>query len=234
MHHPLKPPDSPMQNVFNLTDIKGEYIEDCDAIKEETLDSSVSKQIQHQVQLPNFARGSVPPPPYSSNMTAMQSTPSQNLTPLQLIQQLSNYAATNRKRTVIHAQGMYKKKKLENPTNTQSSVKKNEPSNSLQQDTPKQDTACVKTKNSLNKVERLPETCENNNNTTNRKITNVCDAQPEVPDPADINQHPKSMIDCPVCGDIAVAHFHYGGMCCYSCKAFFRRVVNTHKVRVFI
>merc|ERR1719348_1420490 len=37
------------------------------------------------------------------------------------------------------------------------------------------------------------------------------------------------MIDCPVCGDIAVAHFHYGGMCCYSCKAFFRRVVNTNK-----
>ena len=40
----------------------------------------------------------------------------------------------------------------------------------------------------------------------------------------------KSTIDCPVCGDIAIAHFHYGGMCCYSCKAFFRRVVNTYKV----
>ena len=40
----------------------------------------------------------------------------------------------------------------------------------------------------------------------------------------------KTTIDCPVCGDTAIAHFHYGGMCCYSCKAFFRRVVNTYKV----
>ena len=40
----------------------------------------------------------------------------------------------------------------------------------------------------------------------------------------------RSTIDCPVCEDTAVAHFHYGGMCCYSCKAFFRRVVNTYKV----
>lgn len=39
----------------------------------------------------------------------------------------------------------------------------------------------------------------------------------------------KATIDCPVCGDLAIAHFHYGGMCCYSCKAFFRRVVNTSK-----
>ena len=43
----------------------------------------------------------------------------------------------------------------------------------------------------------------------------------------------KSTIDCPVCGDTAIAHFHYGGMCCYSCKAFFRRVVNTYKVRFY-
>ena len=40
----------------------------------------------------------------------------------------------------------------------------------------------------------------------------------------------KPRISCPVCGDTAVPHFHYGGMCCYSCKAFFRRVVNTYKV----
>ena len=40
----------------------------------------------------------------------------------------------------------------------------------------------------------------------------------------------RAMISCPVCGDSAVPHFHYGGMCCYSCKAFFRRVVNTSKV----
>ena len=44
------------------------------------------------------------------------------------------------------------------------------------------------------------------------------------------NASGKSTIDCPVCGDTAIAHFHYGGMCCYSCKAFFRRVVNTYKV----
>ena len=43
----------------------------------------------------------------------------------------------------------------------------------------------------------------------------------------------KAKISCPVCGDTAVAHFHYGGMCCYSCKAFFRRVVNTYKVFEF-
>ena len=40
----------------------------------------------------------------------------------------------------------------------------------------------------------------------------------------------KPRISCPVCSDTAVPHFHYGGMCCYSCKAFFRRVVNTYKV----
>ena len=40
----------------------------------------------------------------------------------------------------------------------------------------------------------------------------------------------RPRISCPVCSDTAVPHFHYGGMCCYSCKAFFRRVVNTYKV----
>jgi len=43
----------------------------------------------------------------------------------------------------------------------------------------------------------------------------------------------KSTIDCPVCKDKAIAHFHYGGMCCYSCKAFFRRVVNTSKANKY-
>ena len=31
---------------------------------------------------------------------------------------------------------------------------------------------------------------------------------------------------CRVCGDNAVRHVHYGGHCCFSCKAFFRRAVN--------
>ena len=38
---------------------------------------------------------------------------------------------------------------------------------------------------------------------------------------------PKS--NCHVCGDRAVAHMHYGGVCCYSCKAFFRRATQTGK-----
>ena len=54
------------------------------------------------------------------------------------------------------------------------------------------------------------------------------------------------MDHCHVCGDLAVAHMHYGGVCCYSCKvsvtrererlsqfgafqAFFRRATQTGK-----
>ena len=28
----------------------------------------------------------------------------------------------------------------------------------------------------------------------------------------------QPMDQCHVCGDLAVAHMHYGGVCCYSCK----------------
>jgi len=35
-----------------------------------------------------------------------------------------------------------------------------------------------------------------------------------------------SKISCRICGDTAVKHVHYGGHCCFSCKAFFRRAVN--------
>ena len=31
-----------------------------------------------------------------------------------------------------------------------------------------------------------------------------------------------SKILCRICGDSAVRHVHYGGHCCFSCKAFFR------------
>jgi len=39
--------------------------------------------------------------------------------------------------------------------------------------------------------------------------------------------------DCRVCGDRAIAHMHYGGICCYSCKAFFRRAVQSGKDKVY-
>ena len=68
-------------------------------------------------------------------------------------------------------------------------------------------------------------------NSKQNETNNNDNDDPEVPE---LSQPTKSMIDCPVCGDIAVAHFHYGGMCCYSCKAFFRRVVNTYKVIIYI
>eukprot|EP00094_Tigriopus_californicus_P002846 TCALIF_02744-PA protein Name:"Similar to nhr-7 Nuclear hormone receptor family member nhr-7 (Caenorhabditis elegans)" AED:0.09 eAED:0.09 QI:0/0.66/0.5/0.75/1/1/4/411/616 len=40
---------------------------------------------------------------------------------------------------------------------------------------------------------------------------------------------------CLICGDQAIRHVHYGGRCCFSCKAFFRRAVNWHnsKVKLF-
>jgi len=34
---------------------------------------------------------------------------------------------------------------------------------------------------------------------------------------------------CNVCGDIAAEHLHYGGIACYSCRAFFRRTVNSNR-----
>ena len=32
---------------------------------------------------------------------------------------------------------------------------------------------------------------------------------------------------CPICGDKASTHVHYGGTSCHSCRAFFRRSVNS-------
>ena len=45
--------------------------------------------------------------------------------------------------------------------------------------------------------------------------------------PTEEDKRPVS--DCHVCGDKAIAHLHYGGICCYSCKAFFRRAVQNGK-----
>ncbi len=35
-------------------------------------------------------------------------------------------------------------------------------------------------------------------------------------------------VTCQVCGDVANDHIHYGAIACYSCRAFFRRGVNTN------
>jgi len=35
--------------------------------------------------------------------------------------------------------------------------------------------------------------------------------------------------NCTVCGDLAAEHLHYGGIACYSCRAFFRRTVNSNR-----
>ncbi len=49
------------------------------------------------------------------------------------------------------------------------------------------------------------------------------------------NDVPKVADDriCPVCGeeapDAQVHHPHYGGICCYSCRAFFRRASRKSK-----
>jgi retinoid X receptor beta len=33
-------------------------------------------------------------------------------------------------------------------------------------------------------------------------------------------------IPCSICGDLAPDHMHYGGVACFSCRAFFRRSVD--------
>merc|ERR1719516_705977 len=43
----------------------------------------------------------------------------------------------------------------------------------------------------------------------------------------------RPVSDCRVCGDRAIAHMHYGGICCYSCKAFFRRAVQSGKDKIY-
>ena len=36
----------------------------------------------------------------------------------------------------------------------------------------------------------------------------------------------KKRVSCPICLDSTLNHSHYGGVCCFSCKAFFRRIVT--------
>jgi len=42
-----------------------------------------------------------------------------------------------------------------------------------------------------------------------------------------MRQRKVSSKTCPVCGDEAISHKHYGGLSCLSCKAFFRRAVTS-------
>ena len=220
MLHPwLNPPDPPNEDLLmqdNQADVKGEYIEDCDAIKEETQDlSDQSKQVPAQ-HMPHYSHYyPVPNSNYSSNMPTIQQNPSQqNLTPLQLIQQLSTYAVTGNKRkeaSTSKSPGS-KKKKLQD--HSQHPVM----TNTSQQSLP--DTSVGGNTSQNSSVTVVGEPSTNNNKSSTKTVTTD-----DIPCPV-----PRSMIDCPVCGDTAVAHFHYGGMCCYSCKAFFRRVVNTNKV----
>ena len=52
---------------------------------------------------------------------------------------------------------------------------------------------------------------------------------PEELEEETIETDKRPVSDCHVCGDKAIAHLHYGGICCYSCKAFFRRAVQNGK-----
>ena len=104
IHPRSRPPDPKSQDVFMpdyQTDIKGEYIEDCDPIKEETQDSIEMKQLP-SVQMPNYNRSPLPhrfsapnrmPPFYPVPIAAPN-----HLSPLQLIQQLSTYQTAANKR----------------------------------------------------------------------------------------------------------------------------------------
>ena len=70
----------------------------------------------------------------------------------------------------------------------------------------------------ISSPEEQQQSCEGNNN--------VSDNEGERDD-----KRPVS--DCGVCGDRAIAHLHYGGICCYSCKAFFRRAVQSGKDKAY-
>ena len=58
---------------------------------------------------------------------------------------------------------------------------------------------------------------------SSEKCTQSIEQYPKAP------QFPTSnTIDCPICSALAVDHLHYGGFACFSCKAFFRRMVVMH------
>ena len=204
---PTRPPD--------MGDIKGEYIEDVDGIKEEENrlmtpgPSAIPPEFLARPSWPGSWPGpcSAPPLVTAHPMSGPRGHAprglipplTSSLTPLQLIQKLSSYAASNNSR------------------------KRAPPSSSDPAKSPPSKRIPVSSPGSLQpRIEQVMSLHDKSKEANNNSST----SPPAVPDLAPS----KSMIDCPVCGDIAVAHFHYGGMCCYSCKAFFRRVVNTNKV----
>ena len=252
-YFPSVPPKPPDIASFSQLNVKGEYIEDCDDIKEENDERRTPGPVSPAPFLPSqysFSRGlptfnsynslprmpplslqssSLPPmgpggfpkeafpstlpPVQSKGMPPLQpiSSMATSLTPLQLIQKLSNYASNNRKRTAT----MQMDDTSVTTSNLQPPIFKTpriDKVMSLQQPSP---------------PKKFPQSSSVSPNSKHAETNNNDNDDPEVPE---LSQPNKSMIDCPVCGDIAVAHFHYGGMCCYSCKAFFRRVVNTNKV----
>ncbi len=68
-----------------------------------------------------------------------------------------------------------------------------------------------------------------------RNAENAGNATVEPPDDSPSQQHPVSGAllrkvpvpsqECQVCGAPAPHHIHFGGRCCFSCRAFFRRTV---------
>ena len=219
------PPKPPSHGTVPLPlDIKGEYIEEYDEIKVERSEvGAITSAPRPVCPPPSLQFNPAPPPLVLNTMPRLQhSTFTNSLTPLELITKLSSYANSSRKRGAIV------------PTDLTSPVKKFQPQQSFS--TPRIDKVVSLSAN-LNHSQGQTQTHHvsptrvnepNNNRNTDKDNT---DSLVDIPD---VTQPQKSMIDCPVCGDIAVAHFHYGGMCCYSCKAFFRRVVNTNKVSINI
>lgn len=44
--------------------------------------------------------------------------------------------------------------------------------------------------------------------------------------------HNQKISECPICSEVCVNHLHYGGISCYSCKAFFRRSVTAPRKKM--
>ena len=86
---------------------------------------------------------------------------------------------------------------------------------------------------SIERYRKLSECSNSSTSTTNENTLKM----PESPKmikiecPAEMKEKVgnKPVSNCHVCGDLAIAHMHYGGVCCYSCKAFFRRATQTGK-----
>ena len=235
------------------TEVKGEYIEeDCDMIKHESTDIHAISQVSNNQHL-------TPPPQPSQFLSITPSTPSLHssrmpfafpfyphsrfipryptmyttmtypLPPLPPLQSLQHFHAqafqATKRKTSSSPKSAKKLKDVIKAQPTLLSDTRNQKLPQNQKPKPIKSTFCENHEKLQNKVKPTSKKLEQG------KATKV--SEPSVKDQNDESNSSKSTIDCPVCGDIAIAHFHYGGMCCYSCKAFFRRVVNTYKVSFF-